>query len=333
MISAGLPGQLRAVDVARAGEVDRELVLDPPRVRREEHHAVAQADGLAHVVGDEEDRLPALRPDPLEVAVELLAGHGVERAEGLVHEEHAGVRGEGSGRAPPAASCRRRARGCRRGGTAPARRAAGRTPPPRAGSSRSRFGFSFRPNSTFPSTSSQGKSADSWNMTIRSRPGPTTGLPSARTLPRSGRSSPATMLSSVDFPQPLGPTRQTNSPSLTSRSIAVERVDEAALPERKDFVTRSSGELVRRDVLDLLLDAAHGRSTRRSSGIASARNPTSWAAVTKRSKTSRVESAVKRSRGQQSRSEVLRDLLAGDRLDLRSSRGLGPRRGAPRSSG
>ena len=33
-----------------------------------------------------------------------------------------------------------------------------------------------------------------------------------------GSSSPAIMLSSVDFPQPEGPTKTTNSPSATSRS-------------------------------------------------------------------------------------------------------------------
>src|SRR6476660_2852166 len=54
-------------------------------------------------------------------------------------------------------------------------------------------------------------------MTRRSRPGPVTGLPSAHTVPLSGFSSPAMMFSNVVLPQPLAPTRQTNSPSSTFR--------------------------------------------------------------------------------------------------------------------
>src|SRR5213596_1646639 len=54
-------------------------------------------------------------------------------------------------------------------------------------------------------------------MTSRSRPGPVIDLPSACTVPLSGFSSPAMMLSNVVLPQPLAPTRQTNSPSATFR--------------------------------------------------------------------------------------------------------------------
>src|SRR5215831_13508375 len=54
-------------------------------------------------------------------------------------------------------------------------------------------------------------------MTSRSRPGPVIGLPSACIVPLSGFSRPAMMLSNVDLPHPLAPTRQTNSPSATFR--------------------------------------------------------------------------------------------------------------------
>ena len=64
-------------------------------------------------------------------------------------------------------------------------------------------------------------------MTSRSRPGPVTGFPSAITVPLSGFSKPAMMLSKVDFPQPLAPTRQTNSPSPTFRLTLSKRQDRA----------------------------------------------------------------------------------------------------------
>ena len=43
--------------------------------------------------------------------------------------------------------------------------------------------------------------------------------PSISTLPELASSRPAMMRSSVDFPQPDGPTKTTNSPSVTSRSM------------------------------------------------------------------------------------------------------------------
>jgi hypothetical protein len=42
--------------------------------------------------------------------------------------------------------------------------------------------------------------------------------PSCRISPAEGGTIPATMLSNVDFPQPEGPTKATNSPLAISRS-------------------------------------------------------------------------------------------------------------------
>src|SRR6266849_5813010 len=53
----------------------------------------------------------------------------------------------------------------------------------------------------------------------RSAPGPATGAPSSSTRPVVGRSSPATMRSSVDLPQPDGPSRQMKSLSATQSEV------------------------------------------------------------------------------------------------------------------
>src|SRR5437870_3898895 len=76
-------------------------------------------------------------------------------------------------------------------------------------------------------------------MTSRSRPGPATGFPSASTVPPSAFSRPAIMLSKVVLPQPLAPTRHTNSPSATFR---LTRSSARTLPEalRKLFDTPST---------------------------------------------------------------------------------------------
>ncbi len=53
----------------------------------------------------------------------------------------------------------------------------------------------------------------------RSAPGPVTSWPSSSTRPVVGVSSPATMRSSVDLPQPDGPRMVTKSLSATSKSV------------------------------------------------------------------------------------------------------------------
>src|SRR5260370_38564199 len=66
----------------------------PTRPARENHHPVAEADGLARVVSDEEDGETALFPDPLQLLVEQVSADRVERPERLAHQENVGVLGQ-----------------------------------------------------------------------------------------------------------------------------------------------------------------------------------------------------------------------------------------------
>ena len=75
--------------------------------RDEQHHPVGQTGGLPDVVGDEQDREVPLAPEPFGLVVEQVAGHGVEGAEGLVHEEDVGVLGEGPNQGDPLAHAAR----------------------------------------------------------------------------------------------------------------------------------------------------------------------------------------------------------------------------------
>src|ERR1041384_1443327 len=54
----------------------------------------------------------------------------------------------------------------------------------------------------------------------RSGPGRSTAIPRTETDPRVARSKPAMMRSSVDLPHPDAPSRHTNSPAPTERSIS-----------------------------------------------------------------------------------------------------------------
>ena len=83
--------QVHTVDVAWPRQRNREFLANTSRVWREQNDAVTQADGFTHVVGDEDDGLTMLAPDSLDVTVQLFACQGVERAEGFIHQEDAGV--------------------------------------------------------------------------------------------------------------------------------------------------------------------------------------------------------------------------------------------------
>src|SRR3954454_4157928 len=74
-------GDVERVEPARPRDPDRVLLHDPARPARQEDHPVAQADGLAHVVGHEDHGYAGLAPHPFELLVQYVARHRVERAE------------------------------------------------------------------------------------------------------------------------------------------------------------------------------------------------------------------------------------------------------------
>ena len=77
-----------------------------------------------------------------------------------------------------------------------------------------------RPNVTFPQMVRHGKRWSFCSIYPILGDGPVTGSPSMRTLPEDGASSPAIIDSSVDFPQPDGPTMLMNSLSCMVSEIS-----------------------------------------------------------------------------------------------------------------
>src|SRR4030095_14370076 len=67
-----------------------------------------------------------------------------------------------------------------------------------------------------PRTVFHGSSASCWNMYEARRLMPVRSSPNTSTRPPVGDVRPAMMFKSVDFPQPLGPTNETNVPAATS---------------------------------------------------------------------------------------------------------------------
>ena len=145
-------------------DVDVEAGRHPARARRHDDDAVAEPGRLAHVVGHEQRRSSRGAPDErLELGVQGVAGHRVERAERLVHQQDVGVLGERPGqRAALAHAAGQLVRpllgepvevhGRRAAARPRARRSAFGTPASRIGSS------------TLAATVSHGNSADSWNI-------------------------------------------------------------------------------------------------------------------------------------------------------------------------
>ena len=205
--------------------MDPELLEQSPGRRRHHEHAVGQHDGLANVVRDEEERLAPLRfhPHPLDLVLEDLARLRVERAEGLVAQQDVGV-----GRERPRQSrALAHARGelVRLGVRPPLEMHVGE-PSVRAVSALGRRATcsSSSASSMLPRTESHGNSAGSWNRTARSGPGPVIGAPSSNAWPPLGRSRPASTFRIEVFPQPLGPSRHTNSPGSTSKDTSLAAV-------------------------------------------------------------------------------------------------------------
>ena len=202
----------QAVDVARTRQTNPELALDASRMRRHQDHAIAEADGLADVVGDEDDRLapswPRSSAGPRKAA--RASWHPARRTArpSAAPADWARARAP----APRAASCRRRVRGCWQRVNAPSppvpddacatsRRSALRQARLQLEPEHDVAEHPATETARAPGTSSSGRGPDPRSSRRRSRH-----------LPASGRVSPAMMLSSVVLPQPLGPTRQTNSP-------------------------------------------------------------------------------------------------------------------------
>ena len=69
-----------------------------------------------------------------------------------------------------------------------------------------------------PATLAQGSSVSRWNMKPTPGGGPAIVCPATTTRPPETGRSPETSFSTVDLPQPLGPTSDTNSPGRTCNS-------------------------------------------------------------------------------------------------------------------
>jgi hypothetical protein len=83
--------------VARVRQRHHAVELDAPGPRAHHHHAAAHEHRLVDVVGDEEHGLALRFPDAQQQFLHQLARLVVERAEGLVHQQHARVVGQRTG--------------------------------------------------------------------------------------------------------------------------------------------------------------------------------------------------------------------------------------------
>ena len=67
----------------------------------EQHDAVRQAQRFVDVVRHQHDRLAGGVMNPADLLLQRVPGHGIERAERLVHQQHVGIARQGTGNAYP----------------------------------------------------------------------------------------------------------------------------------------------------------------------------------------------------------------------------------------
>ena len=182
-------GDLDEIERARARQIDRHDVGDPPGTRAQNHDAVGQQHGLGYRMGDEIDGLWIFLADAQQFEAHLLTRERVERAERLVHQQHARI---GDKRAAdrdallhaagqfPAAPCRSK---------------------PESPASFSRSSAAFRPAASTPRDSESGNNTllrtfvhgsrvGVWNTMPTSRRGSVTAAPPMLTTPSVGRDEP-----------------------------------------------------------------------------------------------------------------------------------------------
>src|ERR1700730_8336501 len=85
--SLGHGRDLGIFNMTRPRERDRKLFLDAARPVAQNENAIAEADAFAHIVSDEDDGLPGLAPDALELVVKEIAGLCVQGCEWFIHQE------------------------------------------------------------------------------------------------------------------------------------------------------------------------------------------------------------------------------------------------------
>ena len=192
--------------VAAEGHVDHGAATRPGS-RRQHVDALAEVDRLLHVVGDHEDGGAGALPDGEQEVLHRPLGLGVEGAEGLVEQQHVGLRAPGPGRWRPAGACRPTARRGSRSANCGEPRDAEQLVDP-LGACRLRVAGALEAEGdVLRAPSSTGTASTPGRPCPGPGPGPTT--PLAVDLDRARRSrvsSPPTMLSSVDLPQPEAPT-------------------------------------------------------------------------------------------------------------------------------
>src|SRR4029077_20131476 len=79
---------------ARPRQLDVDHAIEPSRSWRHYHNAIGEKHRFRHAVSNEQNRHAPLVADLLEVENQLVASQRVERAEGLVHQQLAGVMDE-----------------------------------------------------------------------------------------------------------------------------------------------------------------------------------------------------------------------------------------------
>src|SRR5437868_6172348 len=84
---ARITDQSGRINVARTRQINHELLLNAPGMRRKKKHTITETSSFPDVVRHEDDCFFALLPNHLQISIELLAGKRVQGSEGFVHKQ------------------------------------------------------------------------------------------------------------------------------------------------------------------------------------------------------------------------------------------------------
>ena len=195
----------------------RSSSISPSRPIGHHQDAVGQEDRLRNRVRDQDHRFPDLLPEPQQLDIELISRQRIERGKRLVEQQHLRLPNERLSQRGPLAHP---------AGQLMRIRVAERFElqdrqygfHPRRGFRRQQFPGPRLQAVMFASAVSHGSRLWVWNTTPTSFDGAVCKRPNTSTVPPgSGMIRPATILSSVLLPHPLGPRIETNSPRPTSK--------------------------------------------------------------------------------------------------------------------
>ena len=82
-------------EIPGSGQINGDLRVDPTRPGRDDDDPIRKLHGLGNVMGNKYESLSSIHPEFFQVFAKLLPGHGIQGAQGFVHQHQGGIVDQG----------------------------------------------------------------------------------------------------------------------------------------------------------------------------------------------------------------------------------------------